>query len=127
MKVDTRWSYIYRYKLTKSQNQREMNCNSQGTKSDPNISNTHQSSNELSRSNQENHPCQKVILTYLIHTNYIKAFRNTEELTKRSLSQDDIYLPEREEDNPLDAQELCKRLVRCQLFSKQVVEKNQGI
>ena len=38
-----------------------------------------------------------------------------------------IYLPEREEDNPFDAQELCKRLVRCQLFSKQVVEKNQGI
>jgi len=24
-----------------------------------------------------------------------------------------IYLPEREEDNPFDAQELCKRLVRC--------------
>jgi len=38
-----------------------------------------------------------------------------------------IYLPEREKDNPFDAQELCKRLVRCQLFSKQVVEKNQGI
>ena len=39
----------------------------------------------------------------------------------------DFYLPEREEDYPFDAQELSKRLVRCQLLSKQVIEYDQGI
>jgi hypothetical protein len=38
-----------------------------------------------------------------------------------------IYLPEGEEDNPFDAQELRKRLVRCQLLGKQVVEYDQGV
>ena len=38
-----------------------------------------------------------------------------------------FYLPKAEEYNPLDAQELCKWLMRCQLFRKNMVKDYQRI
>jgi len=38
-----------------------------------------------------------------------------------------IYLPKAEEHYPFDAHELCKRLMRLQLFSKNMVEFHQRI
>lgn len=38
-----------------------------------------------------------------------------------------LYLPKAEEDNSFDAQELCKRLMRFQLFCKDMIKYHQRI